>query len=31
MMIIVTFITVHSGILYFTQNKAAVKKILSKK
>ena len=31
MMVIVTFITVHSGILYFTENKSAVKKLLSKK
>lgn len=31
LMIIVTFITVHSGILYFTENKIAMKKLLKKK
>ncbi len=30
MMIIVTFITVHSGILYFTDNKPAMKKLFKK-
>ena len=31
LMIIVTFITVHSGILYFTENKIAMKKLLKRK
>jgi len=31
LMIIVTFITVHSGILYFTANKAAMQKLFKKK
>ena len=31
MMIIVTFITVHSGYLYFTENKIAMKKLLKRK
>ncbi|MFA4924952.1 MAG: CDP-diacylglycerol--glycerol-3-phosphate 3-phosphatidyltransferase [Ignavibacteriaceae bacterium] len=31
LMIIVTFITVHSGILYFTENKIALRKLFKKK
>ncbi|PIP77284.1 MAG: CDP-diacylglycerol--glycerol-3-phosphate 3-phosphatidyltransferase [Ignavibacteria bacterium CG22_combo_CG10-13_8_21_14_all_37_15] len=31
LMIIVTFITVHSGFLYFTENKTAMKKLLKRK
>jgi len=30
-MIIVTFVTIHSGILYFTDNKAAMKKLFKQK
>jgi len=30
-MVVVTFITLHSGILYFTENRAALKKLFTKK